>query len=208
MKKYLLLVVSFLMFASISEGQGQSTCTSPWTTMIEIVTVGGCNYEVELCVWCAPAYPGEVKVIKIRNAGPCSSTLDQNQITQGIITQLMNPYSLWFNLCNNNLPPCKNSPPFIVTVDLPICWKVKLVYQDLQDTTNNVYLSFPCDDDAFCRVENKYCKDKYGVKHHTEGNYLGFYFPYECDIEGYNLVMPTVLNGESDCYILHTKCNE
>ncbi|MFA7325698.1 MAG: hypothetical protein WC121_03475 [Candidatus Kapaibacterium sp.] len=120
----------------------------------------------------------------------------------------MSPLSLWLDLCNNNLPPCKNSPPFVVTLETPICWKILLDYQDLQDSTNNIYLNIPCDDDAYCEVEHKYCKDKYGVKHHTTGSYMGYNFDPECTLESHEITRPVVLHGESECFKIYTPCND
>lgn len=196
------------MFASFSQSNGQS-CTYPWQHMVEIVTVDGCSYEVDLCVCCALTFPGEIKVNSYRNIGPCSSSLTPEQITQQVFTQLMSPYSLWFNLCNSNLPPCKNSPPLVVKLYTPICWKLILFYQDKLDSTSNIYISVPCDDDAYCYEEHKYWEDKYGLKNHTLGNYMGFHFPAGCKKEGYEIIKPTSYEGEeSECYLMHSRCNQ
>lgn len=202
-------VTLFLLTVGIKdEVDAQPTCNSPWTTMTEIVTVGGCNYLVEICILCQFSYPGQVKVLKFRNAGPCSNTLTEQQIIEGVENQLMSPYSLWLNLCKDTLPPCKNAPPYVVKLEMPICWKIKLDYQDLQDTTNNVCLSYPCDDDAYCQQEYLYCRDKYGNKIVRKGGYFGYNFPYSCTLESYQITRPTVLNDESDCFILRTPCNQ
>lgn len=205
MKKYLILIVSILMFTNFTESQAQ--CTYPWQHMVEVVTVDGCDYQVDLCVWCRYSYPGEVRVNSYRNIGSCSTTLNPAQITQQIYTQLMSTYSLWYNICASNLPPCKNSPPLVFNLQTPLCWKIQLIYIDI-DPKKNIYVGIPCDDDAYCYSEHQYCIDKYGVKHHTVGGYLGYNFPPDCaETEGYEIKIPTVLNEESDCYILHTVCN-
>lgn len=200
-------VTLFLLTVGI-KSEVEAQCSSPWQTTSEIVTVGSCTYLVDLCILCQFSYPGKIKVNSFRNISGCTDTLDYGEITQQIFTQLSNPTSIWLNLCKDTLPPCKNAPPYVVKLEMPICWKIKLDYQDLQDTTNNVYLSYPCDDDAYCQQEYLYCRDKYGNKIVRKGGYFGYNFPYSCTLESYQITRPTVLNDESDCFILRTPCNQ
>src|SRR5688572_12559868 len=112
MKNYSNLLVAlgvtlFLLTVGMKSELKTQPCTSPWQHIIKIVTVDGCDYQVDLCVWCRVAYPGEARVNSYRNIGPCSTTLNPAQITQQIFTQLMNPDALFFDICQRGLPPCK-----------------------------------------------------------------------------------------------------
>ncbi|MFA7325699.1 MAG: hypothetical protein WC121_03480 [Candidatus Kapaibacterium sp.] len=45
-------VTLFLLSVGMKSEAEAQPCTSPWQTITEIVTVGGCNYQVEICVLC------------------------------------------------------------------------------------------------------------------------------------------------------------
>lgn len=208
MKNYsnilLSLGVTLFLLTVGMKSEVEAQCSSPWQTTSEIVTVGSCTYLVDLCILCQFSYPGKIKVNSFRNISGCTDTLDYGEITQQIFTQLSNPTSIWLNFCQDTFPPCKNTPRKVYEFETPICWKLVL---DNINGTDSTWLALPCDYDAYCYEEHKYCKDKYGVIHHTNGSFFGYNFPPECKLEGHEIIKPIFLHEESECYIMHTICN-
>lgn len=74
MKKYLLLIVSIIMFASILESYSQSCCPSGYTpvTLNGLVnTASGCEYSITYCYFFLPSGTREVFI--------CDITIDLTQ---------------------------------------------------------------------------------------------------------------------------------
>ena len=209
MKKYTNILVAlgvtlFLLTIGIENEVLAEDCEC--LTVIDTLTVDGCDYEIELCAKCRYAFPGEVSKLHYKNLGPCSTTLNPEQVFQGILSQISNYAYLWFDHCQGPLPPCNENARREITFDIPICWHAKLIFIDPL-TLDKTYLYEQCDDVADCKVTYSYCKDAFGAVHKEVVSHN----PYEtptCNIEGEFVILPTDLGDSSDCYIIHTPCNE
>lgn len=199
-----------LTFGMKSEAEAKDPCPPGWTTLIDTVTVDGCDYEVELCVYCQFALPGKVRFNHYRNIDDCATLLNPSEIEDEIISQIVTFAYSYFDYCQFLLPPCDQKPRKKITFDIPICMKAHLYYKAPPPLNDYRYLYLPCGDDAYCSVTYSYCVDYFGVAHHTvDPGSTSHNFPYSCTKEGYEIIpLPTGSVGdESECYIIHTPCN-
>ncbi|MFA7325125.1 MAG: hypothetical protein WC121_00530 [Candidatus Kapaibacterium sp.] len=206
-----LIFLSITIFVAKSINiEAKPICTKPWVNIVDTVTVDGCDYEIDLCVYCAFAYPGKVKINYYRNISGCTPTIPPNQITNQIISQISTYAYFWFDYCQFNLPPCSGSLRKKIEWDIYICWKAKLVIKGATPH-DDVYLHLPCEDnDTFCRVTYSYCVDEFAVVHHNVSGYLGYNFDPSCTLEGsavFPLPPSAMVGDETACYVLHTVCN-
>lgn len=209
MKKYTNIFVAlgvtmFLLTVGMkSEADGQH-CKG--ITIVDTVTVDGCEYELELCALCRYAYPGEISNLHYKNIGPCSTTLNPDQVFQGIMSQISTYAYLWFDHCVKNIPPCNGTERREITFNIPICWHAKLIVEDPIDPDNNIYLYEQCVDEAECYVTYSYCKDAFNNVQKEVKEFYSFGTP-DCKLEAEYVVLPTALGDSSDCYHIHTPCN-
>lgn len=200
-------VTLFLLTVGMKSDLLSKHCKSPYQTIIDTITVDGCQYEVDLCVFCGVAYPGEVIINSVRNIGSCAPTLTQDQIISQIYSQLSTHAYLWFQYCQFNVPPCSGKARKKIEWKVYTCWKMILVHND-PDPDNRIYLSIPCGDDTYCKVTYSYCVDPFGIVQSNVSSYLGVNWPITCTLEGYEIIKPiTYVGEESECYIVHTPCN-
>lgn len=184
----------------------QAQCDSTWTHVIDTVTVDGCQYEVDLCILCRYAYPGEVKINSYKNIDSCSTVLNPAEIGQGVIVQLSTWGTLFFDNCQQGgLPPCDvGSREF--NYSIPICWQATLLVHDPSNSDNNIYMYEPCEG-AICEVTYSFCMGPMGHEKTVITSSLKN-GPITCTTEGHDIELPTGYVGEySECYFLHTPCN-
>jgi hypothetical protein len=201
-------VTLFLLTVGMkSEAEAQ-----PCTNVKDTLTIAGCQYEIDLCVYCGLSYPGYIEIDTIRTIDPnCVNHLSQEQLIKQAFLQLYNEASIWLKFCQPLVPPYDGPLREIIEWRMPFCWKLQLVHITVPippDTEfEYTYNYIPCSKNEYCAVEVEYCRDKNGVLQHTVNNNVPTGFPL-CRIEGYDLDKPIIYIGEeSDCFILHTPCN-
>lgn len=204
-------VIALTLGLFLISGSSIELKSQPCTTMVDTLTIDGCDYEVTLCVYCGLAYPGYLTVesMKLISSG-CTTTLDPNELMQRAYTQVSTVSVMWYNYCQYHLPPCGGpEPPKEMTVRQYYCWKVKLDYYDAVDSTN-YYLFLPCNTDDYCEVTYEYCVDSLGVVQKNLSSSRTDATSIDCTEEGEDIEIPEhpdPVGTESDCYILHTPCN-
>lgn len=191
-----------------SEAEGQ-----PCTTLLDTLTIAGCPYEFEICVYCGLSYPGYVKVMGYRKLDPnCINALTDVQLIQQALTQLNSPSSLWLEFCQPFVPPCDEEARKVVTWQIPMCVNARLYGivppnpPAFPDVRYEYYIR-SCSD-SYCSIEYEYCRDEFGVIHYNVNSYTPTTGTLGCSLEGWQVELPTEEIGEtSDCYIIHTPCN-
>jgi hypothetical protein len=194
----------------LTVGMKSEVKAQPCSIVVDTLVLGGCPYEVELCIFCGNAYPGYVEVNKITQLTGCSSSLTMEELIQTAIKKASS--ALWFDYCQYTAPPCDGSDRKVVTVKVPICWRAGLQYAS--QAQENRYIYFPCNTDEYCEVKYKYCFDPLSVLQSTIDTIMPHY-PADSTLtcfgsEADDIELPTypMLNGTmSDCFILHTPCN-
>lgn len=212
MKKYTNILVAlgatlFLLIVGIkSEVKAQ-----PCTIMKDTLTISGCQYEFQICVYCGLSYPGYVTIGAYRKLNPnCVNSLTPNQVLQQALTQLNTADALWLEFCQPLIPPCDGDERVTVEWRISFCWYAKLVNiiypipPGISIVYDYVYL--PCNSDDYCSVVYTYCRDEHGVLQHTVDHYSPTGYP-KCTLEGSQVVLPTNIGDDSDCYIYHSPCN-
>lgn len=196
------IVALFLLsFGMKSEAVGQ-----PCTQKKDTLTIFGCEYEIELCIECTYAYPGRIKLQNIKSLDDSCVTsplLTPDQLIDQVISQISNWATVYFETCILSGPPCDINNPEIVTYRYPRCWYM------LKDATENQTWYIPCNT-QYCDVEYEYCVEMPGmnvrltqISYNTIGG-----SPLECSLEGFQVPRPTQPLESSECFILHTLCDE
>jgi hypothetical protein len=207
--KISLALVAILFLLSF--GMKSEAVAQPCTTILDTINLGGCPYEVELCIYCGAAYPGYVDVRSIRQLTGCvPSVTNYDELVKTAYKKAM--ASLWYDHCQQNVPPCSGTDRKEMTVKMYICWKAKLDYAPLID--KNLYYFYPCNTDEYCEVEYSYCIDSLGALQYTIGTATAN-FPSDSTLSCFGSeaeevplpVYPAPNGTESACFILHTPCN-
>lgn len=211
MKKYsnILVALGVTLFL-LTVGMKSEAEAQPCSIVVDTLILGGCPFEVELCVFCGNAYPGYVQVNKISPLSGCSTSLTMEQLIQTAVKKASS--ALWFDYCQYNAPPCSGPSRKSVIAKIPICWSAVLQYASLAE--ENRYIYIPCNTDEYCEVEFKYCVDSLGTLQSTINSITPNY-PLDSTLtcfgsEAENIQLPVypLPNGTmSDCFILHTPCN-
>src|SRR5690606_23575786 len=96
------VTIFLLSFGIKSEAVGQ-----PCTILKDTLTISGCEYEFQVCVYCGLSYPGYAEVRGFTPLNPnCSNGLTFEQLMQQAQTQLGTSASLWLDFCLPTVPPC------------------------------------------------------------------------------------------------------
>lgn len=195
-----LMVALFLLtFCTKSEALGQ--CPSGQLHYVDTLLVGGCLYEVDMCIECTVTHPGRVTYKSVTPLdSSCVNGLSHNQLLQQVLSQTSNWAYIYFNACPQNFPPCDTTAKRI-TFSYPVCWTVIL------DTMNHRYWYSRCDSTS-CDVTYDFCM-KYPEMNiqKTFVSMTEVNFEPQCTLEGYQIELPDEHNEHSECFILHTPCN-
>ncbi len=175
----------------------------PYNMVQKTFNIGGCVYDVNLCVNCNPFNNMvEVKVWGFNKLDPnCDNGLTSTQVLAEIKEQV-NRAEVLKNLCTEGFMPCDGSMGYsYFYIAIPICW---FKY----NINGNIYYNICYSSQDFCIEIWKWCYDN------NTGQYQR-----ELDREAYQngsweercsnpepLVDP--LPGEqSSCFYLNTDCN-
>lgn len=195
-----LAVTLFLLTIGI-KSEAEAQCPSPKLHYIDTLTVGGCDYEVDMCIECTVTHPGKVTYNSITPLdSSCVSSLSPEQQIQQVLSQTSNWAYVYFNACPQNFPPCDTTAKRI-TFEYPLCWTVVL------DTNNKRYWYYSCDDSK-CAVTYDICMKmpEMTIQKTLVGGPTFINTP-NCYLQGSEIEFPDEHDEESECFILHTPCN-
>ncbi len=218
MKNYTNILVAlgvtlFLLTVGM-KSEAEAQCPIGFTPRTINMNVGGCIYEVDICVKCSPLGLGASEVHisgGARLVPPCIPTLPYSAVVDYINSQIKNPSYMFDVLCpfSPQAPPCDGpNPPIIVKYRSYLCWKAEVIYYHNDYT---LYFS-PCGDD-YCEETYLYCVDGNGAYQKTLINTdpPGIVTP-SCTVEGYQINFPepsvNTLGNTTPCYIYHSECNK
>jgi len=195
----LLILTSLTFFFSLNKS---FSCPAGYTSITQVVTVGDCDYSVDLCVKCPTGpVPGFITFTGFRLTNPnCNNSLNIQQVFHGIINQI-SVFPFIQQLCAQlQAPPCPSATS--ITFRYPIClFKEKIRYFD-----NDYIVFYTCDNSAFCEDTWKYCwMGNEFIKEHVSGPYL--YGLINCELEFWDVPNPVKYNEPTECFKLHTICN-
>ncbi len=202
LKKYSLIIVIGIITMFNLNSNLSAQCPSGSTHHVDTLTVGGCDYIIDMCVNCTVTHPGTVTFNSITPIdSSCVSSLTPEQQIKQVMTQTENWAYMYFGVCASGAPPCDVEEKRI-DFNYPICWVV--VY----DSVNQRNWYYSCDD-AYCRVTYDICMEMPGMTlKKTLISATQVNFPPSClGTEGSDINFPTTHNGESECFTLHTLCN-
>ncbi|MFH1050254.1 MAG: hypothetical protein V1779_04905 [bacterium] len=203
LKIFLACIITLIFFNS----NNAKACTSTTITM----TVGNCDWIVELCVDCTigPA-PSTLSVNGYRLSNPsCIPTLTPLQVLAQIESQVMTYDFIYTYLCDpiQNPPPCSTLNPLHWRINHWVCWQMEWYYYFGQ--YHLVY--HPCDYDNYCYEDCDFCWEPLPppngaiIKLCLTPVMVGSVW---CTYEGWQVDIPQQGNGnKSECYIYHTPCN-
>lgn len=195
-------VTLFLLTLGMKNEAVSKLCSYGGTPVYDTLTVDGCDYVVLVCYTCRYALPGEAYIQDYFNLTECSTTLNPNEVFQGIMSQISNYAYLWFDHCQGNVPPCNGKERTEITFNIPICWQAICI-----SNSPLKHLYQQCEDESECFVTYSYCKDLFNNVHKE----VKEFYPSgtrTCVLEGHEILpLPTSLGDSTDCYIIHTPCN-
>jgi len=200
MKK--LIVSLFLTFTLliISNNESIAACPSGWSSTTVTMTIGNCDYYIEVCYKCEVTNPGKVKVHRFWLVdSTCNNTLSITQITSQMYNEISTGAFIYANLCPDALyptPPCEfGTKQFEVMYHY--CWQQWYRYNGV----SNVREYWPCDDNACCVELIEYCSDNGTIITTSKTPQDPPQSP-PCELYYYEITWPTVLGTKSDCYVL------
>ncbi len=202
MKKYirmLFVISSLTILMSLNKSY---SCPVGYTSITQVITVGDCDYSVDLCVKCPTGpVPGLITFTGFRLTNPnCNNSLNIQQVFNGIINQI-SIFPFIQQLCAQlQAPPCDQAVEF--TFRYPICW-----YMEKIRYFENDYLVFTsCENGAYCEDAWKYCyMGENFNREHVSGPFL--FGDINCEIEYWDVRTPENYNEPTSCFKLHTVCN-
>jgi len=176
-----------------------------YTQTTRLVTVGGCDFNVEICYKCMGIQPGEIRVWGFTKIDPnCDPGLDENQIAAAIYGTVYSPIYL-NTLCG--LPgPCESGNELWYTEIYEICWWKTYL-------NGNIWY-FPCNlENCYCWILKKLCWDGFRYVSLTVQGPAWSCSGYnddpleKCPLEPEQVGVPTEQNPHTDCFHLWTPCN-
>ena len=101
------------------------TCPPNFTAKTDTLTIGGCDYVIDLCFKCATINDSNEVILKkyrkiYRNCTE-SPAMTEQQVFDEIINQITQAYYIRYELCNCNVPPC-NEGGLTFYFYSNVCW--------------------------------------------------------------------------------------
>jgi hypothetical protein len=177
------------------------SCPTGYTSIAKVITVGDCDYIVDICVKCPTGpVPGFITLTGFTLVDPnCNNSLNINQVFEGIKAAIMN-FTFIQDLCAQlQAPPCNEAQP--ITFIWYNCWKKERINYFGVD---HIYYS-ACDYDTYCEITKIYCWNGQDftitiVSGPTQNGEPDCPYSYPPDPENYN--EPT------NCFRIHTECDD
>jgi hypothetical protein len=211
-----ILLFSTLIFLTglLSNIPMRAQCPDGYQQRTITMTVNGCVYEADLCVYCTIGpRPSSAMISAIRKLDiNCEQSLTFSQVVQQIESQVFT-YDYLYMLCGPHIAdPCPNhEPPYdpneIWTINHWVCWNMERISYN----GDLAILYRPCDYDNYCIETGVWCLD-YSTTPPTPVWTRIEPVPYmvgtvTCTLEGWEVLVPDELDQPSACFIYHTPCN-
>jgi hypothetical protein len=202
MKNFIsLLIITFaLLVMSNVESKGQ--CASGYSSKTITLTLGNCDYVIDVCYKCEVTNPGSVYIRQITEVdSSCNNALPIDQIIAQAYAEISTGAFIYSNLCIDSwydAPPCNGGTAYKeFEIIFNYCWQIRL--------GDNGYEYIPCEDNATCIEKLKYCYNTI-TQEYDKILPSTFSSPQTppCELEVNEITLPSVLYGVSECFILHS----
>lgn len=157
---FLLLIITFsLLIVSNVESKGQ--CPTGYTPQTITLNIGGCNYDISVCVSCpSPTshFPNEGSIIigeivEQVTIPPCNNGWTEEQIINYVKNYMDTGQFMWYFSCFwSEIPPCPKES-ILFHVLWSNCWRA---YQTTWDSSPTRGMQ-PCGE-SYCRSYYTYCQ--------------------------------------------------
>lgn len=163
------LVVIALIFtlqlAGVSSLKVHAQCPTGFTSTTVTITVGGCDYDVQLCYKCrvVNVNPTEIDIVGFKKHDPTCVPVPPHNVYQAlkVIETVIGSYSwIYSNLCGSAPPvlPCDDNTPI---PDWDKLYEKSYSCYRL-DLATGWYL--PCDLDIYCLQTTYFCFDGLSIR--------------------------------------------
>jgi len=206
MKNFISLLIITFSLLIISNVESKASCSSGYSSNTITMTVGTCDYIVEVCYKCEVTNPGKAYISRFWLVdSSCTNTLDIDIVLGQIYLEISNGSFIYSNLCIDSwygAPPCGSGyKEFIIIYSY--CWQQWYRYNgDI-----NVREYWPCDDNENCEELVKYCFDSDpppGEIITLSKTSLDPPQSPPCELQWYEITWPSILGNKSDCFILNS----
>lgn len=204
MKKIILSLIITFTILILSNNESIAQCPSGFTLKTVTLTIGPCDYDIQLCYKCGITNPGEVTIVDIKLKDNSCTPLPLEQVFDGIYASISNYQFIYTELCPSyNAPDCDDQSDVYI-INHWNCWEAELV-EYFGDTT---YVYRPCNYDSYCKEYAKFCWDPISETYiKTYHDIVQIGEPNCDDTEIWEVTLPTQLNQVSDCFIYrNTPC--
>ncbi len=203
MKKIIFsLIITFtLLILSNVESNGQ--CASGYSSKTITLTLGNCDYVIDVCYKCEVTNPGSVYIRQITEVdSSCNNALPIDQIIAQAYAEISTGAFIYSNLCIDSwydAPPCNGGTAYKeFEIIFNYCWQIRLRDNGYQ----HVFEFIPCEDNATCIETLRYCFANPGYTKLTS-SYSSAQSP-PCELQLNEITLPTISNPLSECFILNS----
>jgi len=200
------LVIALISIAFITKNS-KAQCPPGYSHYELAMTIGGCDYKVDVCVECSPQAPAtKIHIRGIYLQHSACNTLPFDVVVANLKEQLLTQYYLNI-ICPNPFPPCDEKKFKEIVIETPICWSI---LKDLDINQNIIKIYLACFDNAYCVETMRFCRNEFNklLKEIDPPFVLGIInctedFPVDETVVFNNLKI-----GETTvCYKIKTKCS-
>ncbi|MCK5740860.1 MAG: hypothetical protein KAH48_01470 [Chlorobi bacterium] len=208
MKKILVMMVFVLGMMLGWVGEAEAQCPTGFTPMTVNIDVGGCPYEVQLCVKCSlTGYTASsvmiMGIMPIPMTPACVNNMPYDDVVQYVELFVTNPDYYYTYVCTTNDPPPCPAQSGEIELYHWNCWKIELIEYFGDETLHFT----PCGD-TYCYEKITWCYDanfnKYNRTVVDGPTQVG---EPECTLEAHEIEVPTVVGEFSECFIYPTACD-
>jgi len=195
------LVIALISIAFITKNS-KAQCPPGYSHYELAMTIGGCDYKVDVCVECSPQAPAtKIHIRGIYLQHSACNTLPFDVVVANLKEQLLTQYYLNI-ICPNPFPPCDEKKFKEIVIETPICWRI---IKDLDMNQNIIKLYIPCIS-AICEHKIEVCRTNDG-KLWTETKSAIVQGVIDCSETFDDSKFDGLLIGESTpCMIIKTAC--
>ncbi len=193
----IIFVMSFTMQSNIAEAD----CPTGFNMTTKTITIGNCDYEVEICYSCGFTHPGDVLIGAFWQVNPnCTNSLTISQILDALYAHIYNYSFILSELCPYGIP-CEEGWSEH-EIHHWLCWKI----QKINHLGEEILKYSPCDYDNACIEYTKMCYDWGTQTGHKETIGYSMQGSLNCTLEAWEITIPQQVGEVSECFINHTEC--
>jgi len=203
------LMLVFILSNTLLVEETKAQCPPGYDLTTVAMTIGICDYFVDVCVNCAipptgvPEHYVSIRSIRVQD-NACANNIEFNDVVKEIQEKLKTPY-FYYILCIYPIPPCDfNITYHKVKIATPICWQITKL--------DNTMVYQPCDESAECEVVYLVCKDmdimenRYEYVSHEINGSINCYVHFPNNIDAYNIFNRLNEGESSSCFFIPTRC--